>query len=526
MTTDPRSARHAIRPMIRTACLAAGLAAILPARAHGHGDPFILEYRSATNQLTVTPGIYDVFNVDENLATPGFGLPISTIYPGFSRGDGLPAGTAVSLRFIAPLRYWSPTTGPLDPLPTASGRIDVVNRSAATASIGAAGVGGTNPLFLDTFVGHPGEHHHLTAYELDTPDPAGLYGLWAEASATGPGYPGGGTNPSAPFLIVLNWGIEDESQYHEGVTRLSVLPDPSIRITVSNGVQTQTQAGHPFLSGADPVVKAGGGTLVIDQVNPLTGPTRIEQGTLRLGRGAALTTSRIVPLAGGTLALAPALEATVAGLEVDAGGLVDVGSGMLTVRAGIPVAELTAALRSGRAAGSWNGTAGVTSSVAAADVAGGVPRAVGWLADADGGVRLAYAAPGDTNLDGEVNVFDLVGVNSSNTYGTGTASVWSQGDFDYNGVTNVFDMVLTNVAGVYGTGHYRPSPPAATNLHAVPEPAALLTACGWLVWLGSWARRRRGVRDRPPAPAGTRHGPPEGASRAATAMAAVSTRST
>ncbi|NCV71209.1 MAG: hypothetical protein EBW55_11000, partial [Betaproteobacteria bacterium] len=49
------------------------------------GDPFVINYTAATNQLTVNPVVYDVFNIDENLATPGFGFPISTIYPGFSR---------------------------------------------------------------------------------------------------------------------------------------------------------------------------------------------------------------------------------------------------------------------------------------------------------------------------------------------------------------------------------------------------------------------------------------------------------
>ena len=258
------SAPHVLHRTILMACLAAGLVPLFAHRARGHGDPFVINYAAATNQLTVNPFIYDVFNVDENLATPGFGFPISTIYPGFSRADALPANTAVSLHFTSPLTYWNPTTSPLDPLPVASGTISVVNRAAATATIATAGIGGTNPLFVDTFVGYPGEHHHFTAYELTHPDAPGLYGLWAEATATGPSYPGGATTASSPFLIVLNWGIEDEQHYQDGVTRLSALPAPLITITVGSGTQTQGQAGYPLLSGTIPVVKAGAGTLVVD----------------------------------------------------------------------------------------------------------------------------------------------------------------------------------------------------------------------------------------------------------------------
>ena len=108
------SAPHVLHRTILMACLAAGLVPLLAHRARGHGDPFVINYAAATNQLTVNPFIYDVFNVDENLATPGFGFPISTIYPGFSRADTLPANTAVSLHFTSPLTYWNPATSPLD----------------------------------------------------------------------------------------------------------------------------------------------------------------------------------------------------------------------------------------------------------------------------------------------------------------------------------------------------------------------------------------------------------------------------
>ena len=477
------SAPHVLHRTILMACLAAGLVPWLAQRVSGHGDPFVINYASATNQLTVSPVIYDVFNVDENLATPGFGFPISTIYPGFSRADALPANTAVSLHFTSPLTYWNPTTSPLDPLPVASGTISVINRAAATATIAAAGIGGTNPLFLDTFVGRPGEHHHFTAYELTHPDAPGLYGLWAEATATGPSYPGNATAPSAPFLIVLNWGIEDEQQYQDGVTRLAALPDPVITITVSSGTQTQSQAGHPLLSGATPVVKAGAGALLIDQANTLTGSTTIQQGTLRLAHPSALAASTIVPLAGGTLAVTPFLQTTVGGLAANAGGMIDVGSGMITVARGLAPADMVAAILTGLGDGSWNGGSGITSSVAAADLAASVPRTVGWLDYGDGSVAFAFAAPGDTNLDWQVDILDAANFLAGGRFDSGLPASWNDGDFTYDGVTDILDAAGFLSTGLFDAGGYNPPTPT-TAVAAVPEPstglivvAAAIIAC-------------------------------------------------
>lgn len=477
------SAPHVLHRTILMACLAAGLVPWLAQRVSGHGDPFVINYASATNQLTVSPVIYDVFNVDENLATPGFGFPISTIYPGFSRADALPANTAVSLHFTSPLTYWNPTTSPLDPLPVASGTISVINRAAATATIAAAGIGGTNPLFLDTFVGRPGEHHHFTAYELTHPDAPGLYGLWAEATATGPSYPGNATAPSAPFLIVLNWGIEDEQQYQDGVTRLAALPDPVITITVSSGTQTQSQAGHPLLSGATPVVKAGAGALLIDQANTLTGSTTIQQGTLRLAHPSALAASTIVPLASGTLAVTPFLQTTVGGLAANAGGMIDVGSGMITVARGLAPADMVAAILTGLGDGSWNGGGGITSSVAAADLAASVPRTVGWLDYGDGSVAFAFAAPGDTNLDWQVDILDAANFLAGGRFDSGLPASWNDGDFTYDGVTDILDAAGFLSTGLFDAGGYNPPTPT-TAVAAVPEPstglivvAAAIIAC-------------------------------------------------
>ncbi|MFM1902831.1 MAG: hypothetical protein RLZZ440_731, partial [Planctomycetota bacterium] len=129
-----------------------------------------------------------------------------------------------------------------------------------------------------------------------------------------------------------------------------------------------------------------------------------------------------------------------------------------------------------RNGGAWNGATGIVSSTAAAS---GGTRTVGYVVAGNGAATVSYAAAGDTNLNGQVDVFDLVTVNSGGKYGTGTAAVWNQGDFNYDGVTNVFDLVSINGAGSYGRGNYFPASPTAAGAlgspAAVPEPGALMT---------------------------------------------------
>ena len=119
---------------------------------------------------------------------------------------------------------------------------------------------------------------------------------------------------------------------------------------------------------------------------------------------------------------------------------------------------------------------------------------MGYVVAGDGSARVSFAAPGDTGLNGTVDVFDLVSVNSAGRYGTGTAAVWSQGDFNYDGVTNVFDLVSINTAGAYGQGSYFPAAPSAGSLGspaAVPEPGTLgLVALAAAAALGFQRRMR------------------------------------
>jgi autotransporter-associated beta strand protein len=309
-------------------------------------------------------------------------------------------------------------------------------------------------------------------------------------------------------------------------------PTSDIVINVPIGSQTQGQAGYATIPTADSVTKIGAGTLVMDAANGYAGPTTISAGTLEVANADGLASSNVTVDTAATLAIAPGtvmkapavildggtLAATavvvnattgIGSLAVNAGtlaggpavsvgsggelalaqdarvtvavgslvvaeaaggGRVDVGAGQVSVAAGgITAADLRADLLAGRNGGGWSGMTGITSSTAAA--AGGT-RAVGYLVAGDGSAIISFAAPGDTNLNGQVDVFDLVSINSSGAYGTGATSVWARGDFNYDGVTNVFDLVSINGAGAYGQGNYFPaSPSAAGGAVAVPEPA-------------------------------------------------------
>ena len=245
-------------------------------------------------------------------------------------------------------------------------------------------------------------------------------------------------------------------------------------VTVAAGATLAVGSG---VSIKTPAVVVNGGTFSVTTlaVNDTTG---IRSLTINAGTVSGLPTVAITT--GGVLALAHDARVVVglAGLWVDqtaSGGRLDLGAGQVSIAGGgITAADLRADLIAGRNGGAWNGATGITSSAASA--AGGT-RTVGYVVESNGAARVSFAASGDVDLSGSVDVFDLVNINSGGRYGTGAASVWSQGDFNYDGVTNVFDLVGVNTSGVYGRGGYLPSQPTVTGfggVAAVPEPHGLL----------------------------------------------------
>ena len=212
----------------------------------------------------------------------------------------------------------------------------------------------------------------------------------------------------------------------------------------------------------------------------------MQQGTLQLANAAALGSSTIVPLAGGTVSLAPYLQTTVGGLAPSAGGLVDVGNGMVTVAAGLSAPNMVAAIVSGLGDGTWNGTSGITSSVAAAS---GGDRTVGWLDNGDGTVTFAFAAAGDTNLDWQVDILDAANFLSGGKFDSGSPASWNEGDFTYDGVVDILDAASFLSTGLFDAGPYNAAPGIVS---AVPEPTGL--AAWAAVAAGTWLFSRRRER--------------------------------
>jgi len=304
----------------------------------------------------------------------------------------------------------------------------------------------------------------------------------------------GATNGTGGFANGLNGGSFSIAQSGNDLNLVFTSATPSvITINVTSGTQTQTQAGYPTLSGSIPVVKTGGGTLVLTAANTLTGSTTVQGGCLQLANGSALGSSTIVPVAGGTVSLAPSLETTVGGLAPNAGGLIDVGNGRVTVTAGLTATDLVTAIVAGRGDGSWTGTSGITSSTAAANITASIPRAVGWLDNGDGSLTTAYAAPGDTNLDWTIDILDAGNFLAGGKFDTGLPATWLEGDFSYDGIVDILDAADFFGTGLYDAGNYNSASGQAGSVAAVPEPAAWTAVMAGLAAL-AMAGSRRGIR--------------------------------
>jgi autotransporter-associated beta strand protein len=246
------------------------------------------------------------------------------------------------------------------------------------------------------------------------------------------------------------------------------------------------------ISGSGSVVKAGPGVLTLAGSNTYAGPTQIEGGVLRLTADGQTGTGTIIPLSGGTLAIAPRLATTLPGLVANAGGLVDVGTGSVTVASGLSAAGMVAAILDGRGDGTWNGTRGISSSAVAADVAVSIPRAIGWLDNGDGSVAFSYAAPGDTNIDGQVDILDGANFLAGGKFDSGTPATWNEGDFGYDGVVDILDAADFLSTGLFDAGPYNAAAAAGSApVAAVPEPSAGLLACGAVLAMAAAWRRAR-----------------------------------
>jgi autotransporter-associated beta strand protein len=275
-----------------------------------------------------------------------------------------------------------------------------------------------------------------------------------------------GTNDGGTLLAShqISSSLDLDGSIQAGEYLRIPLGPPTVNFTVATGRTTQAEAGYAALPAIVGLTKRGGGTLVLDRANGHTGVTTISAGTVLLEQADGLAASATVIEAGGTLAIGAGVAARVPTLDL-AGGKLDVADGNLTVAAGLTETQVRQAIVTGRGDGSWGAAEGIVSSVAAALADGS--RTVGYAVVAGGGIAIGFAAAGDADLDGMVDVFDLLSVQAAGRYGSGLDGGWGKGDMNHDGVVSVFDLLAIESAGAYGQGRYGPPP----TPQPVPEPA-------------------------------------------------------
>jgi hypothetical protein len=109
---------------------------------------------------------------------------------------------------------------------------------------------------------------------------------------------------------------------------------------------------------------------------------------------------------------------------------------------------------------------------------------VGWLDNGDGSLTVAYAAPGDTNLDWSVDILDTANFLALGKFDTGSPATWREGDFNYDGIVDILDADAFVSTGLFNAGNYNTPPGAVGSVAAVPEPSTwvlLAAACGGAV---------------------------------------------
>jgi probable HAF family extracellular repeat protein/autotransporter-associated beta strand protein len=244
-------------------------------------------------------------------------------------------------------------------------------------------------------------------------------------------------------------------------------------ITVPTG-QTVTDATTH--TGSYQLVKQGGGTLILDQANSHSGGTVIEAGTIVVKDASALGTGQVRIKAGATLVIDPvAGEAAAGSLVIEEGGFVDLGTGRIRIVAGMTSTALVDALLKGKGDGSWTTSAGIGSSAVSAAAGMGTLRTIGWLDNGDGSFTAGFAAQGDTNMDGAVDILDASNFMTSAKYDGGIYASWIEGDFNYDGSLDILDATDFFNSALFDQGTYLVSASAPAAMSAT-EPVAVAAA--------------------------------------------------
>jgi len=248
--------------------------------------------------------------------------------------------------------------------------------------------------------------------------------------------------------------VTDSSIPFSTITKDYTLKITGKPISIPSG-QTATDAVIRF--GDYQLLKQGGGTLILDRTNSHSGGTIVEAGEVIVRNVSALGTGALHVRANARVTLdVNGANASVGGLSFADGGLIDFGYGRLIVASGgYSLPAVIAALQAGFV-GNWSGSPGLASRNAGAIQGGGL----GYVVNEDGSLTFGFAASGDTNLDGTVDILDVSAMLVSGKFNTGESASWSEGDFNYDGTLDILDIAAMLSPRLYDAGSYMPSPAA------------------------------------------------------------------
>jgi len=226
---------------------------------------------------------------------------------------------------------------------------------------------------------------------------------------------------------------------------------PDVPVTVATG-QTATDA--TTRTGEMRLVKRGAGRLILDRANSFTGGTVIEQGELVVRNLLALGGGGVEVRAGGRLTIdCGSGRVSLPNLVLAAGGRIDVGAGGFVLATGGPAAaSFRQQLVLGRGDGDWSAT---TTGIGSTAAGTGTGRSVGLVTQGDGSLLVGFAAPGDFNLDGVVDVVDMAAFAGSGFYQAGSGASWEDGDTNYDGIVDLLDISEMLAAGLFNQPPYR-----------------------------------------------------------------------
>ncbi|CAN5710341.1 hypothetical protein BH09PLA1_BH09PLA1_03200 [soil metagenome] len=319
---------------------------------------------------------------------------------------------------------------------------------------------------------------------------SGTYSISAGTLGTGSINVGGGNGVSGVFTqsggyVLTNALTINENSASFGSASFSGGSLQTGRV-INNGPLIQT--GGKITASIETL---GAGSLTVSGTGSLTTGT-LRQNSVHIGNGGRVLTSQ------GSASTSRAYSLVIDEISNNAVGRWDLGRGALVddYTGASPVAAVRRYLKSGYAAGNWNGTGLISS---AGNTANPRNSALGYtessnLFGASGGVfagilvdssavLVKYTWYGDTDLNGVVNFDDYA--RTDNGFNNGGTD-WFHGDFNYDNVVNFDDYALIDRAFNTQSGVLRQaasslwnvgrddfqSASAANFLNAVPEPSA------------------------------------------------------